>query len=70
MVCCLLCFSSDPVDGDERAYRPNKFQVSLSNGACPLTHSLTYSLAHHYFTAPLLHFPTPSLSLMCVCVCV
>ena len=29
MVCCLLCFSGAPVEGDERSMRNNKFQISL-----------------------------------------
>ena len=29
-MCC--CFSAAPVEGDERAVRPNQFQISLGNG--------------------------------------
>lgn len=34
MVCCLLCFSGAPVDGDEKSMRSNKFQISLVDAVC------------------------------------
>lgn len=32
MPCCLLCFSDEPIEGDEKASRPNRFQISLMDG--------------------------------------
>lgn len=34
MVCCLLCFSGEPVDGDERSQRHGKFQISMMDAVC------------------------------------
>mmetsp|Transcript_22874 Transcript_22874/g.33418 ORF Transcript_22874/g.33418 Transcript_22874/m.33418 type:complete len:206 (+) Transcript_22874:107-724(+) len=34
MVCCLICFSPEPVEGDERSFRPNSFQISLMDAVC------------------------------------
>lgn len=34
MVCCLLCFSGEPVDGDEKSQRERKFQISLMDAPC------------------------------------
>lgn len=34
MPCCLLCFSDDPIEGDDKANRPNQFQMSLKDGCC------------------------------------
>jgi len=34
MVCCLLCFSDDPVEGDNYANGTNKFQLSMSDAPC------------------------------------
>ena len=33
MVCCLFCFSSDPVEDDPRAYKPAKFDITMAEGA-------------------------------------
>ena len=32
MACCLYCFKGDPIEGDEKADRSNKFQIPLENG--------------------------------------
>lgn len=34
MPCCLMCFSDDPIEGDDKALRPNQFQMSLKDGCC------------------------------------
>jgi hypothetical protein len=34
MVCCLLCFSGAPIDGDEKSQREGKFQISLMDAVC------------------------------------
>lgn len=44
MVCCLLCFSDDPHEDDERGQRQEKFQIKLIEAPCkePLQCVCTY----------------------------
>lgn len=55
-MCC--CFSSAPVEGDERADRPNKFQISLINGKVIIYilyyTVVCYSVLEHFCCALLL----------------
>lgn len=41
MACCLMFFSDDPIDGDAKSGRPNRFQLSLMDG---LTHNQPWCL--------------------------
>lgn len=34
MVCCLLCFSDEPVPDDPKAGRVNQFQITMMDGLC------------------------------------
>lgn len=34
MVCCLLCFSGDPIPDDEKSNRQGRFQISLMDAVC------------------------------------